>query len=457
MARGSLQDDTKSSISSSNLAGLGLATWTVQVPLAAVVILVTVFVRRFLRAKRLRKQLVAFTGPAFEKGSSDDKSHQNSRGSVFTERNFMIPGNFYTVAVGARKNEHEKSEEEQQDKKQGGPICNLRDLASCSAEDLLPNLHRVAQKPDHCILRIKDKTKFVRPGLILRASNPHLLEPGSRDRLLEEASERGLGADGFSAIDIVDMRHRMEKRHDSTLRFVPEPKRISPNLGSGAAAAKERWGSIAPAVNSKRWLPITVHNIPLFPSPLNCIESPYILLRMCCYAFCCRKSKLKALANKEIFDFLRPGGMRLLYVTFLEFDKSRIYRILRLCTLAPLDNPVLFHCVSGKDRTGLIAALLLTALGVSREDVINHHQLSSSLLPEDMVKTMSQNIGDIVGDAEAVKQLAIGSPPGVMRTTFEYLDYAYGSVDGYLDAIGFDESLREALREKMLVEVEPAK
>jgi protein-tyrosine phosphatase len=37
---------------------------------------------------------------------------------------------------------------------------------------------------------------------------------------------------------------------------------------------------------------------------------------------------------------------------------------------------VLFHCSHGKDRTGIIAALLLKCAGVSDEDVINDYALS---------------------------------------------------------------------------------
>lgn len=41
--------------------------------------------------------------------------------------------------------------------------------------------------------------------------------------------------------------------------------------------------------------------------------------------------------------------------------------------------PVLFHCAAGKDRTGVVAALLLAVLGVSQEEILadylltNHH------------------------------------------------------------------------------------
>lgn len=39
--------------------------------------------------------------------------------------------------------------------------------------------------------------------------------------------------------------------------------------------------------------------------------------------------------------------------------------------------PVVFHCASGKDRTGIVAALVLTLLGVSRKDVVADFALTA--------------------------------------------------------------------------------
>lgn len=51
--------------------------------------------------------------------------------------------------------------------------------------------------------------------------------------------------------------------------------------------------------------------------------------------------------------------------------------------LAVQDNlPLLFHCTAGKDRTGFAAAMLLTALGVDRETVIEDYLLSNRFLGE---------------------------------------------------------------------------
>lgn len=47
---------------------------------------------------------------------------------------------------------------------------------------------------------------------------------------------------------------------------------------------------------------------------------------------------------------------------------------------------VLFHCAAGKDRTGILAALLLEALGVSRADIIADYQISNTYIQPYLAK-----------------------------------------------------------------------
>ncbi|GAA4992588.1 tyrosine-protein phosphatase [Kitasatospora paranensis] len=56
------------------------------------------------------------------------------------------------------------------------------------------------------------------------------------------------------------------------------------------------------------------------------------------------------------------------YAEVAEDGVAEIAEVLRL--IAYEDGPTVFHCFSGKDRTGLIAALVLTLLGVGEEDVL---------------------------------------------------------------------------------------
>ena len=48
--------------------------------------------------------------------------------------------------------------------------------------------------------------------------------------------------------------------------------------------------------------------------------------------------------------------------------------------IAGAEGPVLFHCTAGKDRTGVVAALLLDLAGVGRQDIIADYEISHTLI-----------------------------------------------------------------------------
>ena len=56
-----------------------------------------------------------------------------------------------------------------------------------------------------------------------------------------------------------------------------------------------------------------------------------------------------------------------------------ICRVLKVCTI-PERQPILFHCKSGKDRTGVITLFLLTSVGCSREEIIADYTRSHSFV-----------------------------------------------------------------------------
>ena len=51
-----------------------------------------------------------------------------------------------------------------------------------------------------------------------------------------------------------------------------------------------------------------------------------------------------------------------------------------LSILAENDAPTVFHCAAGKDRTGLLAGLLLSLLGVSDRQIVHDYALTADVL-----------------------------------------------------------------------------
>lgn len=84
--------------------------------------------------------------------------------------------------------------------------------------------------------------------------------------------------------------------------------------------------------------------------------------------------------------------MRDFYVMMYTDDKSRTrLKDLAVRMMANTDGACLFHCTSGKDRTGMLAALVMKYLGVSREDILKDYMDS-----HDFAKLESQGFYDNV-------------------------------------------------------------
>jgi protein-tyrosine phosphatase len=113
--------------------------------------------------------------------------------------------------------------------------------------------------------------------------------------------------------------------------------------------------------------------------------------------------------------------------------------------LAAGDAPILVHCTAGKDRTGVAAAILLTALGVPRATVVQDYSMSQTLLPPTAAK--SGALARLPPDAQ---QELMRSDPVFIEAALDSIDHEYGSVGGYLKAgLGLHDSQIDAMRSRL--------
>jgi protein-tyrosine phosphatase len=116
--------------------------------------------------------------------------------------------------------------------------------------------------------------------------------------------------------------------------------------------------------------------------------------------------------------------------------------------------PMTFNCTAGKDRTGIGAALILSALGVPRETIIADYALSDKVT--DYRKIFSGDKAKALGDFAKAPPEALAamfaSDPEYIRAMFDALDRKYGSVDGYLRReLGLTADELNAIRRKLLI------
>ena len=118
--------------------------------------------------------------------------------------------------------------------------------------------------------------------------------------------------------------------------------------------------------------------------------------------------------------------------------------------IAEKDNhPLVFHCSAGKDRTGVLAAMVLAAMGIVDEDVVEDYALSAPLM-----KDIRDRMTSDPETAQAVKDqpdFQWEASAESMAAFLAALRREYGSADGYLRANGAGSSLVDRLKAALLV------
>ncbi|WP_320065136.1 tyrosine-protein phosphatase [Micromonospora sp. RTGN7] len=107
--------------------------------------------------------------------------------------------------------------------------------------------------------------------------------------------------------------------------------------------------------------------------------------------------------------------------------------------------PVVVHCVAGKDRTGIVCALTLSALGVSDADIAADYALSTEASEQ-----FSAWVATTTPDAKELPPPYLASPAEAMTLFLAELRLGHGSAEGYLRHAGVTDAQLAALRDHLL-------
>ncbi len=126
--------------------------------------------------------------------------------------------------------------------------------------------------------------------------------------------------------------------------------------------------------------------------------------------------------------------------------------------IAAGDLPMVVHCTAGKDRTGVAVALLLTAVGVPRQTVVDDYSLTEKLVPPAAATQRAATVGGALPAASPLAQLPEESRRALWRSDPQYIGAAldsmqreYGSIDGYLErGLGLSKPEIRSLRKTLL-------
>ncbi len=147
-------------------------------------------------------------------------------------------------------------------------------------------------------------------------------------------------------------------------------------------------------------------------------------------------------AQSSDFQEAMPESMGGMYIDRLDNSGAPIAQALRAILTCPACT--IFHCTAGKDRTGIIAMLMLLLAGATVETVLADYAVSY-----DNIKAMvaAQREAILAQTGQEIPEYVFRSDPEEMGRAVEHLFQKYDSVEGYCKAIGLlDEEIKSLAR-----------
>jgi protein-tyrosine phosphatase len=126
-------------------------------------------------------------------------------------------------------------------------------------------------------------------------------------------------------------------------------------------------------------------------------------------------------------------GERFLYDLYIGLIEHAAVQIGELFQALTRDEglPAVFHCHAGKDRTGLVAAVLLETLGVERDAVLDDYELTARYRLRTQQEPTFQRLVEYGMSPEAAAGV-LTTPRWAMQDALSELDRQYGGVEDYL-------------------------
>jgi protein-tyrosine phosphatase len=228
---------------------------------------------------------------------------------------------------------------------------------------------------------------------------------------------RDLG--GYPAGDGMRVRWRVLFRSDALHHLTPEgADRLIGELGVGAIVDLRSTGEVeAEGRGLLRERSPRYHHLPLFDGPLG--------------------------PDAKLTDQLTLADR---YFLMAEHAKGPIARV--VATLAQSSTPAVYHCAAGKDRTGVISAILLGLLGVREEIIVADYAATQQNLQEIVDRLLqSEGYREVLDSLPADTMHA---EPETMFSLLRQLRERYGSIRGYARDIGLEDAAIDRLEARLL-------
>jgi len=114
------------------------------------------------------------------------------------------------------------------------------------------------------------------------------------------------------------------------------------------------------------------------------------------------------------------------------------------------DRPLLVHCTGGKDRTGVVIALVQSLLGVDDDVIATDYARSEEHLLAAWLASPPPNVADSVDWEDFVRSGLLASPPEIMFDVLGRVRRDHGSVASFVAAHGAGDAVTEKLRTHLI-------
>ena len=210
------------------------------------------------------------------------------------------------------------------------------------------------------------------------------------------------------------VRWRRIFRSDHLARLTPEDAQLLQSLGLARAVdfrGRAESAALAYALPSVRY-----HPLPIEPTVVQ-------------------RAKEMAVAGRQMTAEIAVGLMQDTYRAFVSDNRAQFAAL--FAHLLDEDTPLVFHCTAGKDRTGFAAALILLALGVPRETVMQDYLLTNGLYrrPAELARTAPDEVLDVIWRVQEC----------FLEAALQAVERDHGGLDRYLMRLGLDEAARARL------------
>ncbi len=154
--------------------------------------------------------------------------------------------------------------------------------------------------------------------------------------------------------------------------------------------------------------------------------------------------------TEDLSRYDEPAFVTARYQQLFSEGSSSLARAVHVLA-APGALPAVFHCSAGKDRTGILAALILGFLGVPRDVIVEDYALSAEAMIA-LLERLKQEYAESVAEVERYAPAVISVAPETMAAFLDSLEREHGTFDDLAASLGVTDAviqLRASLLETL--------